>query len=182
MPTASYLTTEKYLCTQKNGSWNPRGERKITADEHQRARKVVPSTTQRLTEQETIRQSIIERQPHQPHPTVPWPASSGTPINEFDTEGYISCVFLHTLFNWSCWHCSSTTKCSHYRQILQTPSHVWIILVQHASLVQTFTQQEYVIFRCSSNEIIQNDAMCHNKCTWYLMKGFIPSITTLSEL
>ena len=93
MPTASYLTTEKYLCTQKNGSWNPRGERKITADEHQRARKVVPSTTQRLTEQETIRQSIIERQPHQPHPTVPWPPSSGTSINEFNTEGCISCAF-----------------------------------------------------------------------------------------
>ena len=55
------------------------------------------STTQRLTEQETIRLSINERQPHQPHPTVPWPPSSGTPINEFNTEGYISCAFP-TLF------------------------------------------------------------------------------------
>ena len=36
-------------------------------------------------------------QPHQPHPTVPWPPSSGTPINKFNTEGYISCAFP-TLF------------------------------------------------------------------------------------
>ena len=61
------------------------------------ARTFIPSTTQRLTEQETIRLSINERQPHQPHPTVPWPPSSGTPINEFNTEGYISCAFP-TLF------------------------------------------------------------------------------------
>ena len=40
---------------------------------------------------------INELQPHQPHPTVPWPPSSGTPINEFNTEGYISCAFP-TLF------------------------------------------------------------------------------------
>ena len=61
------------------------------------ARTFVPSTAQRLTEQETIRQSINEQQPHQAHPTAPWPASSGTPINKFNTEGYISCAFP-TLF------------------------------------------------------------------------------------
>ena len=61
------------------------------------ARTFVPSTAQRLTEQETIRQSINERQSHQSLPTVPWPPSSGTPINEFNTEGYISCAFP-TLF------------------------------------------------------------------------------------
>ena len=60
-------------------------------------RTFVPTTAQRLTEQETIRQSIKERQPHQLSPTVPWPPSSGTPINEFNTEGYISCAFP-TLF------------------------------------------------------------------------------------
>ena len=61
------------------------------------ARTFVPSTAQRLTEQETIRQSINERRSHQSPPTVPWPSSSGTPINEFNTEGYISCAFP-TLF------------------------------------------------------------------------------------
>ena len=55
------------------------------------ARTFVPSTAQRLTEQETIRQSIND---HPPSQTVPWPPSSGTPINEFSTEGYISCAFL----------------------------------------------------------------------------------------
>ena len=55
----------------------------------------VPSTAQRLTEQETVRQSVQERQADQPvaPPTVSWPPSGGTPINEFNTEGYISCAF-----------------------------------------------------------------------------------------
>ena len=57
------------------------------------ARTFVPSTAQRLTEQETVRQSINERQSHQSPNTVTWPPSSGTPINEFSTEGYISCAF-----------------------------------------------------------------------------------------
>ena len=53
----------------------------------------VPSTTQRMTEQETVRQSVQERQPHQQQvapPMVSWPPSGATPINEFNTEGYIS--------------------------------------------------------------------------------------------
>ena len=57
----------------------------------------VPSTAQTLTEKETIRQSINDQQPHLPSQTVPWPPSSGTPINEFITEGYISRAFP-TLF------------------------------------------------------------------------------------
>ena len=60
----------------------------------------VPSTTKRMTEQETVRQSVQERQPHQQQvapPTVSWPPSGATPINEFNTEGYISCAFP-TLF------------------------------------------------------------------------------------
>jgi hypothetical protein len=60
----------------------------------------VPSTTQRMTEQETVRQSVQERQSHQrqvPPPTVSWPPSGSTPINEFNTEGYMSCAFP-TLF------------------------------------------------------------------------------------
>ena len=60
----------------------------------------VPNTTQRLTEEETVRQSVQERQSHQQPvspPTVSWPPSGLTPINEFSTEGYISCAFP-TLF------------------------------------------------------------------------------------
>ena len=60
----------------------------------------IPSTAQWMTEQETIRQSVQERQSHlQPvvPPTLSWPHSGSTPINEFNTEGYISCAFP-TLF------------------------------------------------------------------------------------
>ena len=58
----------------------------------------VPSTTQRMTVQETVRQCVHERLSHhrlqQTAPqTVSWPPCSGTPINEFNTEGYISCAF-----------------------------------------------------------------------------------------
>ena len=59
----------------------------------------VPSIVQRLTEQETVRHLVQERLPCQPetHPPVSWPPSGSTPINEFNTEGYISCAFP-TLF------------------------------------------------------------------------------------
>ena len=61
----------------------------------------VPSTTQRMTEQETVRHTVQERQslrqPAAAPPTVPWSPSSSTPINEFNTEGYMSCAFP-TLF------------------------------------------------------------------------------------
>ena len=60
----------------------------------------VPSTTRRLTEQETVRQCVQERQSDQQPvapPTLSWPTSGGTPINEFNTEGYMSCAFP-TLF------------------------------------------------------------------------------------
>ena len=61
---------------------------------------VVPITTQRMTEQETVRQSVQERQSHQQPatPTLSWPPSGSTPVNEFNTEGYISCAFP-TLFS-----------------------------------------------------------------------------------
>ena len=56
--------------------------------------------TARQTEQETIRQSVQDRQSQGPFaapPVVQWPPVGGTPINEFNTEGYISCAFP-TLF------------------------------------------------------------------------------------
>ena len=54
----------------------------------------VPMPTTGQTEQQTIRQSM--QQVCAP-PVLPWPSSSGTPINEFTTEGYMSCAFP-TLF------------------------------------------------------------------------------------
>ena len=57
----------------------------------------VPSTTQRMTEQETVRQTVQERQSHQrsvaAQPTISWPPCGSNAINEFNTEGYMSCAF-----------------------------------------------------------------------------------------
>ena len=41
--------------------------------------------------------SLQERQSHQRHvapPTVPWPPSSSTPINEFNSKGYVMCMCM----------------------------------------------------------------------------------------
>jgi len=59
----------------------------------------VPSTAQQMTEQDTIRQSVHKRQFLQraATPTVSWPPSGTTPVNKFNTKGYISCAFP-TLF------------------------------------------------------------------------------------
>ncbi len=64
------------------------------------SRSFVPNTVQWLTEQETIRQSVQDQHSVRPSiapPTLSWPPSGSTPINEFNTEGYISCAFP-TLF------------------------------------------------------------------------------------
>ena len=50
----------------------------------------VPGVARKLTEQENIRKSISERQSE---PTIPWSEKGDAPINEFNTEGYISCAF-----------------------------------------------------------------------------------------
>ena len=49
-----------------------------------------------MTEQETIMKSVQECQSSRPSaapPAVMWPPSRSTPINEFNTEGYMSCGF-----------------------------------------------------------------------------------------
>ena len=56
----------------------------------------VPLPVRGQTEQQVIRQSVIQ-QNQSSTPTVSWPSSCGNPINEFTTEGYISCAFP-TLF------------------------------------------------------------------------------------
>jgi len=57
----------------------------------------VPTTVHRMTEQETVRQSVQQRLQSATTPTVPWPTIGSSPINEFTTEGYMSCAFP-TLF------------------------------------------------------------------------------------
>ena len=56
----------------------------------------VPNAVQQQTEQDTVRQSIQERQSSSTS-TLMWPTIGGTPINEFTTEGYFSMAFP-TLF------------------------------------------------------------------------------------
>ncbi len=56
----------------------------------------VPLPVRGQTEQQAIQQSVFQQNRSSP-PTVSWPTSSGNPINEFITEGYISCAFP-TLF------------------------------------------------------------------------------------
>ena len=57
-------------------------------------RSFVPS---RLTELETVRQSVQDPQSSQPPQPTPWPTAGGAPISEFTTEGYMTCAFP-TLF------------------------------------------------------------------------------------
>lgn len=54
----------------------------------------VPMNFKKGTEQEIVRNAISKhQQPLHAHTQVPWPDVTNTPINEFKTEGYISCVF-----------------------------------------------------------------------------------------
>ncbi len=64
----------------------------------------VPLNYQRATEQEVVRQSVQQSYPHQTPssssrtlPVVMWPQAGDMPVNEFRTEGYMSCAFP-TLF------------------------------------------------------------------------------------
>ena len=50
-----------------------------------------------MTEQETVRQSVQDRQAASTTSTLMWLTIGGTPINEFTTEGYFSMAFP-TLF------------------------------------------------------------------------------------
>ncbi len=57
----------------------------------------VPIVAQKITERETIKKSVEQRSSNLQKETVPWPKSGDTPVNEFQTEGYITCAFP-TLF------------------------------------------------------------------------------------
>ena len=56
----------------------------------------IPVVARKMTEKETIRKSVHHRQPTEDQ-IVPWPQNGSVPIDEFKTEGYISCAFP-TLF------------------------------------------------------------------------------------
>ena len=68
-----------------------------TDEDAQDAESFVPIATQKLTEIEAVKKSIQERQKSADQTTVPWPNRADTPVNEFNTEGYMSCAFP-TLF------------------------------------------------------------------------------------
>ena len=53
----------------------------------------VPVAVQKLMEEEIVRHSISDRQSGDKDEVVPWPSRGDTPVNEFSTEGYISCAF-----------------------------------------------------------------------------------------
>ena len=54
----------------------------------------VPVVVRKMTEEESIRKSVQERQSAAPKlTTVSWPQVGDSPISEFTTEGYISCAF-----------------------------------------------------------------------------------------
>ena len=61
------------------------------------AESFVPIAAQKLTEIEVVKKSIQERQKSADQTTVPWLHRADTPVNEFNTEGYMSCAFP-TLF------------------------------------------------------------------------------------
>ena len=61
------------------------------------AESFVPIAAQKLTELEAVKKSVADGQKSSPWNIVPWPPRAYAPINEFVTEGYISCAFP-TLF------------------------------------------------------------------------------------
>ena len=61
------------------------------------AESFVPIAAQKLTELEAVKKSVADGQKSSPRNIVPWPPRDDAPINEFVTEGYISCAFP-TLF------------------------------------------------------------------------------------
>ena len=65
--------------------------------EAQLSQSFVPNAACLATEQETVRQSIQHRHTGATTSTLMWPTIGGTPINEFNTEGYMSLAFP-TLF------------------------------------------------------------------------------------
>ena len=69
----------------------------INQDNVHTSRSFVPAVHRRSTESETIRQLVHDNHDGEPPQPTPWPSTGGSPINEFTTEGYMTCAFP-TLF------------------------------------------------------------------------------------
>lgn len=83
-----------------NSSCNNDDDGSLQADvdeQDHEAESFVPMAAQKFTEHDTVKISIQERQKKSPSNTVPWPPRADSPVNEFVTEGYMSCAFP-TLF------------------------------------------------------------------------------------
>ena len=73
-------------------------EEDSTAEDNHLAQSFVPIAAPSMTEQETVQQSVEERQSRFSSSTpLMWPSIGGVPLNEFTTEGYFTCAFP-TLF------------------------------------------------------------------------------------
>ena len=64
-----------------------------TDEDAHNAELFVPIAAQKLTEIEAIKECILERQKSVDQMTVPWLHRAYTPVNEFNTEGNMSCAF-----------------------------------------------------------------------------------------
>ena len=53
----------------------------------------VPITVKRKSEEEAVQKAVKDRQKSKTVEVVPWPARGNVPLNEFISEGYISCAF-----------------------------------------------------------------------------------------
>ena len=127
------------------------------------ARTIIPSTAQRLIEQETIWQSINEQQPHQSPPhgplTVEHPSMSLT-------KRVKSLVPSHTLSNWSWWLCGSMTKCSHYCMAITSNISCMMWLVCHISSVSLFCNQHWDALVCSPGRPDLQSSTPSWQCWW----------------
>ena len=83
------------LCAVDDVVFNEEEEMHVDEEDPHDVGTFIPAVARKLTEKETVRKSVIERQC--PEQVVPWPSVGEVPVNEFTTEGYISCAFP-TLF------------------------------------------------------------------------------------
>ena len=70
----------------------------VVEDDDHISQSFIPVALTSMTEQETVRQSVEQRQTSSSsHIPLMWPSIGGMPLNEFTTEGYFTCAFP-TLF------------------------------------------------------------------------------------
>ncbi len=87
LPTEGDLTG---LHTMEDVTTDDEVKKPVDDQESQDIATFVPAAARKMTEQEVVRKSIVDdRRPT----TVPWPSKGDAPINEFTTEGYMSCAF-----------------------------------------------------------------------------------------